>query len=51
MDVANRVLDLGVSQNHPILRLAARYVSEVEDPNHWTKEASITIDKWTVQGY
>ena len=45
MDVANITSELGISQNNPILRMAAKYVSEVEDPNHWRTEASITIDK------
>ena len=45
MDVANITSDLGVSQNNPILRMAARYISEVEDSNHPRQEAHMTIDK------
>jgi len=34
MDVARITDDLGVSRNNPILKMAVKYISEVEDPNH-----------------
>jgi hypothetical protein len=45
MDVAKITSDLGISQTNPILKLAAKYISEVEDSNHPRQEAHMTIDK------
>ena len=51
MDVARITDELGIRRNNAVLRMAAKYVSEVEDPNHSRTEASITIDKWNTPGY
>jgi hypothetical protein len=51
MDVVNITDDLGISRDNPILKMAVKYISEVEDPNHSRTEARLVIDKWTSPGY
>jgi hypothetical protein len=51
MDVVNITRDLDISQDNPILKLAVKYISEVEDSSHPRQEARMTIDKRTAPGY